>query len=251
MIELLTGIPGSGKTFYLVSKLCTDMKFIKRYNIIVHNIEGLKNELLYENIRFKVSNSSNIFKQIPLKIFRHEFVNIEYSHVYFVDSLLFRLYPEYNPRLDRVLFIIDECHREPGLHNNYGKSSRELIKQQSIGEFFSYHRHFGFDFILCCQNISLLNKQIKPLIEMEINALAVNWLPIKMFMYKVYVNGMSIKTFTLKPQRYIYNFYQSSLLHIENKKYYSLFVGVTIAVLIFLIMLIWLLNNFSEMGLFK
>ena len=62
-----------------------------------------------------------------------------------------------NPQGQKVYFFIDECH----LAMPTSGTEKELT------EFFSMHRHYGFDIMLITQNFRKVNKDIKDMIQMS------------------------------------------------------------------------------------
>jgi hypothetical protein len=93
----------------------------------------------------------------------------------------------------QALVIIDEAHRilnsRSGIFGGEGKERLQLLR------FLSEHRHFGYDVILVAQSDRMLDRQARPLIEVEVHHLKLNqrfwWLPIPVFMRREMWYGMS------------------------------------------------------------
>ena len=62
-----------------------------------------------------------------------------------------------NPQGQKVYFFIDECHLAMPTQGT----------EKELTEFFSMHRHYGFDIMLITQNFRKVNKDIKDMIQMS------------------------------------------------------------------------------------
>lgn len=136
MIQIITGVPGGGKSYNAVSRA---LKLLEDGQIVVHNIHGFNDE---RAIQWD-------FGQIPLD----------------ADSLfkafdLLRVQRGVSPETIITVFI-DEAQRYWPYEF---KDPRGVF-------FFDYHRHHGLDIFLITQDIKKISPKISTLAEMEIRAI--------------------------------------------------------------------------------
>jgi len=180
MIYLITGVPGSGKTYYAVNKI---------YEFI--NDKDCKYKYIYTNINLNFKKceqiKSNFVKQLVLddllqriekdyelselfknnKLFDEETGELITDYDLYVRNKL-KLFEPY----EHSLIILDECH----LYFTE-KTDPKMLR------FLSYHRHFDIDLYLITQNKSLINRKYLAFVENMI--IGVN--PSKRFFSKVFV----------------------------------------------------------------
>ena len=142
MINLWSGTPGSGKSYHMADELYHRLRFKKNYicnfpiNLDIVNNGGKK----------------VIGKFTYVKTF-------DMSPRYFID------YAKHNHEPNKehqTTIVIDECGR---LFNPQFHRSQAILDWI---EFFTLHRHIGYDVILIAQQDKFINKQIRGLIENEI-----------------------------------------------------------------------------------
>lgn len=179
MLRLITGNPGSGKSYYAMQYLMKYCNYDKHLNtfhlqtdtLLITNIEGIK---------------------------------VNYIHIeeLFNNNLL--NYDRFKDWIDKkgykkVVIIIDECQRY--LAN---------LKDNEQYYFFEYHRHLGIDLLLICQVAAALPKRLVELCEFVINAKPRS---IKMagFQYDFLdsVSRNKLYTSTIKPSKGVFSLYQS------------------------------------------
>ena len=155
MIQLYSGTPGSGKSFHATQR-------------IFYCLRGRKNVICNYDINLD-NCRKNVFQFYLSKIFKHlkghkrigDFVyknNTELT----VDFLKQYAKEHHNRKKEgQTLVVIDEC----GIIFN----PRTFLQADRLRwiEFFSLHRHYGFDFILVSQSDRMLDRQIRSFIEYE------------------------------------------------------------------------------------
>ena len=175
MVDLVIGVPGSGKTYFAVDRL---YKLItsesKRYKHIYTNINGLNyqkcNEIAnipdyvkpfeFDDLNTHIIDEYNFFieqrekktKKIPKIALKTddntlELPKIEDEPIVDYDEAC-KQSGIYAPFLDSLI-IIDECHL-------YFEDKTDEPKIR----FLSYHRHFNIDIILITQGKNLIHKKI-------------------------------------------------------------------------------------------
>lgn len=140
MLRIITGVPGSGKTFYSVNYLKQFVKFDNVYRclnidpsvLLVTNIEDIK----VQHVKFEDWLEGGM-------------LNIDKTRQYMIDR-----------NYKRAIFIIDEAQR-------YFAGLRD----PDIFYFFEYHRHLGLDIFLIVQTPAALPRRLLDLCEFIIDAL--------------------------------------------------------------------------------
>jgi zona occludens toxin len=157
MVDLLTGVPGSGKTYKAVHHLydlC--LKSPKKYKHIYTNINGLDykkiNQLAKEPDYVQPFDFQNLKIEIIQEYDFHQLAKVGELHVDDYDDFIKNegIYKKYI----HSLIVIDECHL-----------FFEAKAQDSLIRFLSYHRHFDIDIILITQNKNLIDKKYLSFIE--------------------------------------------------------------------------------------
>ena len=153
MVEFITGVPGSGKSYRGIYSLYTN--FGKDKQTIKDN------SLLHNDVNHALTN----INEIKLDKFENEkinyldwdefFANLSQLHTLYkakaTDSDMLPIAEELG--LKNVLIILDECH-------NY------LDKQNAVLTWWlSYHRHFHQQIYLITQNLSLVHSKYKAFSE--------------------------------------------------------------------------------------
>lgn len=174
MVDLVVGVPGSGKTYFTVDKtykLITAEK--KKYKHIYTNINGFNydkaNELSgikdyvkpfeFDDLNiyiqdeyefFNLQKSKKLQKNIPLKTDNQTIIEPEIVIDYDEECKAKGIYAPYADSL----IIIDECHLY----------FEDKIDDPKI-RFLSYHRHFNIDIILITQGKGLIHKKYLSFVE--------------------------------------------------------------------------------------
>jgi len=171
MITLLTGIPGSGKSYMAVEHVSR----MKDQSKVLHNIEGFKLGISLD--QFSLDN--NIRK---IDVFR-------------------KSYHEKNDNLFGWTIIIDEAAEL------FPKSLRDT----DIISFFDYHRHYGIDIFLLTQDVKKVCPDITCLSETHYRAAsgASNPFP-GILLYQQIVGGEAVSRKFLRKKKSVFNLYKSA-----------------------------------------
>ena len=239
MVTLVTGFPGSGKSFYAVDKIfnilsLTD-KMSENIEVIYTNINGVKFDYFPDSkIQFKKFNDSEFY-------------------IYLVE--LYTLY-EINKNDDSVDDKLIELSKEKGYHN-------ALIVFDECHDFFSnqdkykifwltYHRHLYHEIILLTQNKTLIHSKYRAIPEIFVEAQPRS----KKIMnnsltYKKYASfSMSKKDLfgkdVLKARQEVFNLYQSG-----NKSNQKSILSKYIKLIVLFIIIVfcafyYILNSFTK-----
>lgn len=211
MINIVEGVPGSGKSYYGVNYLIKNFfdyddfynEYIEKNNksvLVISNIEGLKvkhlnlddliNRFTVEKF-FTVSNFEKIQKQFKVK---------------------------------NIVILIDEAQRY---------FDRKFF-DKDVFYFFQYHRHLGIDIFLFTQNKLNLAREIVVLSEFIISAVPRSK-QLGSFKYKFCdTKGNHLYSKTLKKDKKVFNAYQSFKVDEISKPksvYRSLAVSLALALL--------------------
>lgn len=138
---LFTGTPGSGKSFHTARLIYDTLRYKKRP--VIANFD----------INPETKGYEELFTYRP---------NAEMSPDFFYSFA--RDYWAGNPvREDSILLVIDEAQLV--------FNSRSWNQGQRMGwiEFFSQHRHFGYKVVLIAQFDRMIDRQIRSLVEIEVN----------------------------------------------------------------------------------
>ena len=160
MIQFVTGIPGSGKSYYGLfsiainfnKNLSNNKKFSSyqlsktKYKYALTNI----NEVKFENFDNVLPLDFDDFKSILINLYNHYKLGKS-------DSELEDLVK--NEKFFYTLIVLDECH------NFLSKDDEVLVW------WLSYHRHFFQDIILITQDLPLVNKKYKSFSEFYYKAI--------------------------------------------------------------------------------
>lgn len=184
MMQLYTGVPGSGKSYrlvYDVDRLLNDEPDIT----VIANIKGLKlphidfDELLEEC----VPNGIDLTDRLE-KFF-------EYGHQ-----------AKMNDRFGGpVMYVLDECQ-------TYFPSRKSLPNTEL---YFQKHRHLGHHVLMATQSCKLLNKNLVALMELEYQAVRRSASIFGELRYRTKSPQSSevINTVTLRPKKRIFELYKS------------------------------------------
>lgn len=138
MIYLYTGTPGSGKSLD-VARVIRGQLLMKKPVIC----------------NFPISSKVKNYDMFTYKT--NEELNVDYLTEFAVDY-----FGKKRVRESSITLVIDECQM---MFN-----SRDWSRSDRNGwnKFFQIHRHYGFDVILVTQFDSMIDKQIRSLVEYEI-----------------------------------------------------------------------------------
>lgn len=167
MLKIITGKPGSGKSYYAVKQIIDNCKYDpihESYNtneglLLVASLEGLRlNFVDFDQTIKDMGAGDTDLKKFPGENDdQYQTRNGLYS---FFSVPLWQ--NEIAPKYQKILVVIDEAQRYfPG-------SARDI--PNSVWYWFEYHRHFGADIILMTQHPSSLHRRVLNIAENYIEA---------------------------------------------------------------------------------
>jgi hypothetical protein len=202
-IYAVTGVPGSGKSYFSVYDIYEKLKTKDEF-LILTNIEGLKTDDSRVIVCEWKNGSwfSNRNQELGIKKLREDYSLSSDAKIY---------------------YYIDESQRffPPELKDN------------DIVYFFDYHRHYGLEIYLITQSVWKISKKISTLVELEYRAVNNRINPLPRFTYKVLAGGEQFKTVTRKKEKAVFALYQSFQAGSKDKKDMSLAVAVCIGIVLF------------------
>ena len=148
-ITLIKGRPGAGKS----------------YECVVHHIlpslkEGRK---VVTNIPLNIDHFVLVLGERVRQLIEVVPFDFDGGHRFLSDPDDYKKYEDWrNEKEQGVLFVLDECHLLFPLSGR-GKAQTDLAERQI--EFFSGHRHWGFDFIFLTQSDRKINRLLREDIE--------------------------------------------------------------------------------------
>ncbi|THG38317.1 zonular occludens toxin domain-containing protein [Adlercreutzia caecimuris] len=145
MIYLYSGTPGSGKSMHVARDIRDALQVKKRP--VVCNFD----------VNSKLRNYGSLFRFVPNSDLSPDLL-YEHSRRYFAGKPVIE---------DAILLVIDEAQLvfNSRTWQDRGASSRRM----DWIEFFSQHRHYGYKIVLVSQYDRMLDRQIRSLIEIEVN----------------------------------------------------------------------------------
>lgn len=174
MITLLTGIPGSGKSYMAVDHVSK----MKDQSKVLHNIEGFKLGISLD--QFSIDN-----KISKIDVFR-------------------KSWHEKNDMLHGWVIIIDEAAEL------FPKSLRDT----DIIGFFDYHRHYGIDIFLITQDQKKVSPDITCLAETHYRAASGASNPLPWYLiYQQMVGGEAVSRKLLRKRKEVFALYKSTNNH--------------------------------------
>lgn len=194
MISIVTGVPGSGKSFYMVnylSKFFSYDEFYKEFSLkdnvlVISNIDGLKVPHLRLDSPLLIGNPD-------------EGLDGKYTVETFFTVPNFEKLMEIK-RVKNVILLIDEAQRL------FGRN----FANKDVLYFFQYHRHLGVDVILGCQDHLDLARSIIVLPEFIYEAVPRSKSIVGSFRYHVKDRrGKHMFTKTLRKSQGVFNAYKS------------------------------------------
>lgn len=245
MFILITGKPGSGKSFYAVDYLSKNKD---KYFSVECNINGLKfhdnvvalnfNRLfnivsqckeIYDNqiAMLGDGSASNVIDEPIIEyLLEIGFIELNSDYVFYLDKkkkresyssfvqyLLNTFSPIYSePKYKPSLFIIDECQNHfPSIDRTTGKSAPA---DPVLLWWESYHRHLCMDVILLAQHYDKVHSSYLKDIEYFLDAIPSSRILGTKFKYKHYIKipyykTNEVATIKLKKDKKIFDLYQS------------------------------------------
>lgn len=175
MIQVYTGVPGSGKSY----KMVYDLKRLTDREpdvVVISNINGLK--ISHLDFDALVKSAGDV----------EQFFRMETQQ-------------KLNDEHGRILYVLDECQ-------SYFPKGKKLPWTEN---YFQRHRHLGHYVFLATQSVTLINTGLKPLIEFEFNAARRTMSFAGEFSYRVKSpqSREIIETIRLRPRKEIFELYKS------------------------------------------
>lgn len=234
MIEFITGVPGSGKTYKAVVTIFNNFSSSKNAK------RDLKKEYIncYTNINeFKFDALNDVipldFDDLKLKLKElHKLYKDKET-----DEVLIEKSKEFN--IHKTFFVIDECH------NYFDVNDPTLIW------WLSYHRHLYHDIILLTQNLSLVYTKYKSFSEYFYQAKPTTVVLNRQYLvYDSFIsarlsqNSKSGRT-KLKKQEEIFDLYQSGD-SVYNQNVVLKFLVISLVLLAIVITALVLFVNYKQ-----
>lgn len=208
MIVLVTGVPGSGKSYY-----CVDL---------INNLLKEKDVEIFSNISgFRFERWKQYFYYHNKKLLNNPFVKLEHGNYndlsevlkkkgsdFFSYTNITKFLEPYLQQRKKVYFFLDECQQ----------FFYPTFKDPDVIYFFDYHRHLGLDIYLITQSKHKITPQISTLVEYEIRALPRSLRFKNTYVYKKVINDDILTREIRRAKTEIFNLYSSFQLQNENFK---------------------------------
>ena len=206
MIRIIAGVPGSGKSYFMVNFLKKFFNYdsfyeefsIKENYLIISNIDGLRIPHLKLDSPELIGNPD---EGLVGKYTREQFFTV----ANFEKLMLIK-------RVSNVLLLIDEAQKDWLFPLGY--------KDPDVLFFFQYHRHIGVDIVLGTQNVSQIARGILVLAEFIAQATPRSKSVIGNFSYKFTdLKGHFLYSKVLRKDKEVFRAYKSmSVDEIEKPK---------------------------------
>lgn len=203
MILFMTGTPGSGKSYSMAHKIKESLHQEKN---VISTVQINLNKITNNGKRkIGVFEYIPIFELTPEKLYRFAVKN----HI--------------KGKEKQTLVFIDECQLIFNTRE-YSKSNR-----MPWIEFFSTHRHMGFDIYLITQNDRTIDRQIRSLVEHEVKHKKINnrlwFLPVTIFtaveLWYCHTNKIKISSKFILFRRSVSKIYDSYVVFDKYTEKYS------------------------------
>ena len=145
MIYLYSGTPGSGKSMHVARDIRDTLQVKKRP--VVCNFD----------VNPSLHNYGSLFRFVPNSDLTPDLL-YEHSRRYFSGKPV---------REDAILLVIDEAQLV--FNSRTWQQAGAGVSRPDWIEFFSQHRHYGYKIVLVSQYDRMLDRQIRSLIEIEVN----------------------------------------------------------------------------------
>ena len=185
MIRLITGLPGSGKTYYAVYEITKlFFNFDEEFYRYTKKDDNL---VIFTNIdEFKLPSISFEYFLKKNNLTLEQFFTVDFQK---------KLLQKYS----HIVYFLDEAQ----------KYFPKKFNDNDVLFFFQYHRHLGIDIYLLTQDSKLLCPSIVSLVEYEIRATRQTKHMFNTFTYFFISNGEKIATKRLKKDPRIFALYSS------------------------------------------
>ena len=217
MIQIITGVPGGGKTYNAVSKM---LALLDKGQIVVHNIHGFNDPRAIELD----------FGQVPLdadSLFKY-FDMVRVQKGADADTI--------------ITVFIDEAQR---FWPYEYKDARGVF-------FFDYHRHHGLDIFLITQDIKKITPKVSSLAEMEIRAVKPMFQLTPGFTYNLISGGEIFGKERLSKKKEVFESYTSFLAgsgsQKKSKYRWAIPVFIVFTVVMYFVLSYSLNNSFTKLS---
>jgi hypothetical protein len=186
MIWLLTGVPGSGKSYFAVDMINGKIEQLQKKEKISYEEAQKKIKVLHNVDGLKVGTTIDSFcaerGYDPITVFTNH---------YHVDNQEFRGW----------LFVVDECQ------TFFPKNMRH----DDVQRFFQLHRHYGIDVVLLSQDYKLICPSISLLSEYQFRAVSDTANPLPgFFMYRQMVGYEEIGRKFKRKKKKVFDLYKTA-----------------------------------------
>jgi hypothetical protein len=208
-IRLVTGVPGSGKTYLAVDHL---VKNYFNYNKQID--EYLKKD---EKIQIITNIEGFLLDHLNLdKIIKDAKITFE---IFFSKNYQEKIHKKY----PQIIYIIDECQQY--FHRKF--------YNKDVSYYFEYHRHFGDDIYLISQDKRKIALDIGILAENEIRAVKRSFSLLGEFKYNIISDGIISDRKILKPDKKIFSLYTSAFAKEKEKikRPWLIYIGIPLILL--------------------
>lgn len=231
-ISFITGIPGSGKTYYAVHHLYKSfiepMKNESKKEdkkSLFSFLFGVKEETRTYDYCYTNINEFNFSICDKIKLYEHDIIYEKLKILYSLylnkadDKTLIEKAKEF--KIFNSLFIIDECH------NFYDKEDEVLVW------FFTYHRHLYIDIYMITQDLTLVESKYKTIAEFFFQALPNSKkINTKIFKYRQFLSYKMyqkdiVGNFTLPAKNEVFALYTSGAKN-NSKSIVNKFIAIFI-----------------------
>lgn len=184
-IRLITGVPGSGKTYYavhhLIENYCSFNKETQEYELkqnhtIITNIDSLT--LPHINLEDAIQKSGKTI---------HEFFQVPFQE-------------KISQKYKKIIYLLDEAQRFFPYRNKIGSET---------WFYFEYHRHLGHDVYIITQDKKLMAQNIVLLAENELRATKRSFSLLGEFRYLLKCDNDIIDRITIRSKKKVFDVYKS------------------------------------------
>jgi hypothetical protein len=207
MITLITGVPGSGKS-YLAVKTLSEKFYIQKKNKWYLRDPDLTVFTNINDLLLPSKDLTEIFKTVPFDQF-------------FTKTYQDKIHLKY----PKILYVIDECQQYiPPRYNN-----------NDVILYFDTHRHYSDQIFLITQDEKKICKQISTLAEMEYRAVRSTFSLFGEFKYNIKAGGEIYQRSVARKNKDIFALYRSFDGDGQTVKKSQLMIYIILALVVFLI----------------
>ena len=139
MIYFFSGTPGSGKSLDMARCVLNDMRFNRP---VITNFDVYPSKR-YRNKTLIIKDNTTLTPEFLINFSRDYFSNHHFKE-------------------GQIVLYIDECQLL------FNARTWNVKGRDQWNKFFTNHRHFGYDIIMCAQFDRMIDRQIRSLFEIEV-----------------------------------------------------------------------------------